>query len=237
VSGCHNLIVSAFQKPLNFESIYSESFDDVFVGTKVEVLARAVYNRDIKGVKQQLDNGISPNLTGKQGVTPLMLALLVRHKKIFEYLLINGADPNIVQENGDSVMFVAAGTYDSSYYLDKALKYGGDPNCYSPAENRYCIHKTISMHMNERQSMLVKAGADLNVEDGLGYTPLIESIVLYNLELSYLLLESGANPYIKNKFDKSFFHYLEENRSTGKNIIMWKGRVIEYLKANWNYNN
>lgn len=233
ISGCHNLIVSAFQKPAKFEVLYGNSFDEVFTGTKIEKLARAVYDKNLREVKLLLENGISPNLVGKGGVTPLMLALRLRDRKIFEYLLVNGADPNLVQENGESVMFASAGLYVSSFFLDMALRYGGNPKCYNPIKNKYCIHQTTSMNMNERQSLLVEAGSDLNVQNGLGDTPLLESIILHNLELSYLFLKNGANPLIEDNFGNSFLTLLEEYKSGDKKTAYWKNKVLQLLQDSW----
>lgn len=50
---------------------------------------------------------------------------------------------------------------------------------------------------------LIEAGADINYQDTDGYTPLMLSLDAQNERLAEYLLAYGANPFLKNKHDKS----------------------------------
>ena len=48
--------------------------------------------------------------------------------------------------------------------------------------------------------MLIEAGADVNALNRLGCTPLMEPIIAYKLEYISLLVEHGADPFIKVRY-------------------------------------
>jgi len=52
----------------------------------------------------------------------------------------------------------------------------------------------------EEVKLLIEVGADVNVKDEFGYTPLMEASTNDQIEVIKLLIESGADVNAKNKF-------------------------------------
>lgn len=99
----------------------SEVFSDPATAQLVDAAISG--NRDaVKAAKQR---GASMNMRGKEGLRPLHLALLHVSFGSFTALLENGADPNIVADNGVAVMSLVPALAGSKW-LEAALRAGGD---------------------------------------------------------------------------------------------------------------
>jgi ankyrin repeat protein len=107
--------------------------------------------------------GASVNMRGKEGLTPLHLALLHVSFGGFTALLENGADPNIVADNGVAVMSLVPALAESKW-LEAALRAGGD------VEKRDDRRQTplmlaASRGRVENVQLLLANGADVNARD------------------------------------------------------------------------
>ena len=71
-------------------------------------LIEASYSGDVKQINELLQNNIDVNIRDEEGFTPLMLAADRGHKDAVKVLLAAGADVNIVNNNYDTALFIAA---------------------------------------------------------------------------------------------------------------------------------
>ena len=106
---------------------------------------------------------------------------------------------------GPSALFLAVSAEPNRRdVIELLLKYGADPN----AQGDYFVRQTnvrnlilYSAQEGEEETIqaLAIAGADVNVRDDYGYTPL--SLICYyaNAQTVRILLDRGANPNIKGK--------------------------------------
>ena len=90
---------------MNIKNFYTDS--------KMIALIKAAENRNLAKLKRLVDTGTDPNSFGKEGMTPLFLALGRQNKKAMKALLAVGADPNLKDPGGDSPMAMAAGAKDT----------------------------------------------------------------------------------------------------------------------------
>jgi len=123
-------------------------------------------------MEKMLKEGININRQGKQGVTFLAYAYLKNNKKSYQFLLENGADPNLVFKTEEkiegnitplefeySTLTMAAEDKDDPFYLALGLKYSGNPNIV--VNDVHILHNAIGAESLTNVQLLVAAGANL----------------------------------------------------------------------------
>ncbi|KAK5638464.1 hypothetical protein RI129_012759 [Pyrocoelia pectoralis] len=68
------------------------------------------------------------------------------------------------------------------------------------------LHHATKMGDNSLVLELIDRGSDLNVRNGDGDTPLVLAVSSNNVEVVKLLLEKGADYYLRNKLDRNLLH-------------------------------
>lgn len=139
-----------------------------------------------------LTNNADPNISDKNGTTPLIYSAREGDNSVSNMLLVAGAKVDATSALNETPLMVAAryGNLD----LAKLLISKG-------ANARVCCNKTTPLHAVVRSdkrnalqiiSLLLDAGADVNARDEAGRTPLIEA---RNAPLAVveLLVSKGAN--------------------------------------------
>ena len=107
----------------------------------------------------------------------------------FTALLEQGADPNRADDAGvDAVAWAAAS---GGAFLDEALRHGGKAGA-TPGGVMGPVHLAAGVGRVESLQMLADAGADLNVADGQGLTPLAYAAAGGSREAVEWLLDHGA---------------------------------------------
>ncbi len=79
--------------------------------------------------------------------------------------------------------------------VNTLIQLGADVNKRRPGigEDSTPLHSAAAMGVLNIAKMLIDAGADINLEDRIGHTPLIRAIVNYNIDMVKLLIANGAN--------------------------------------------
>ena len=125
------------------------------------------------------------------GDTPLHLAAAGYRVEIVKLLLAAGADPN------------AAGNHRHS----SPLHYAADGYINGPAWDAQEQVKTIRC--------LLDAGADINIQDKNGATPLHRAVRTRCAAAVKCLLEAGCNPTLRNNPGSTPFHLAVQNTGRG----------------------
>ncbi len=168
-------------------------------------LADAASVGDIDGIDAALANGADVNARGSGGQTPLEFVYrAVRYeggsKEGFEYLLQQGADPNILGDRGTALIHQAA-QYDTDL-LRLCLDYGGDPNLRDAVEGLVSdqfigqtpIYEAILSESLENMELLLEHGADINVKNTIREaSPLYSALRFHKPIAAKWLLEHGAD--------------------------------------------
>lgn len=197
----------------------------------------AAKNGDLEIAEELIAAGANPNV--KSGILsriPLHLAIWSDKIDMVKFLISAGADMTIKDENGSPALFWI---HNRSVDMIRTLISipGIDLNV------RGCYGRTIlfgaiySITGNEFAEILLQHGADPNIIDRDGYTVLAQVIrIRFNddqVDLVNLLLQYGANPFIKNKhnstaLDVAYTHkatdtikVLENYFPTFHNLIKW----------------
>lgn len=210
----------------------------VFTDPGVRALADAAGKGDVKEIDRLVASGVDANASGNAGVTPLVWAMAARNHEGFVRLLERGADPNqqhpeIDTGEGSSAMSIAASSVIDSFFLEAALKHGGNPNLVEPRDKTTPIYKAIMSGKIKNLDLLIAAGADLNHKGGhFASPPLTDAAVINWYEGVFRLLEAGADYRITDNAGTSVadFAVLERVHYTAE-VRRWKDKVLDLLEA------
>jgi ankyrin repeat protein len=152
---------------------------------------------DSAAIKRALANGTDPNIRDDDGRTPLMVAAYRKQYDAAAALLEGKADANALEKQKYDVVTIAS-VADDPQMLKLALEHGASAkNITSPYHGTALIAAAHLGH-TEVVRMLIKANAPLDHVNNLGWTALIEAIVLGNGNSRYqdtvkALVAAGAN--------------------------------------------
>lgn len=206
---------------------------DVFGNAPALPLARAAARGDTTEVKRLVATGVDPNTVGQHDITPLWWAAWAENLDGFKALLEAGANPNFRRPDGFSLMSLVTRMKDPRF-LELVLKHGGDPNFREAKSSKTPLFETVMFSDGGRQrELLLQAGADLNAQDVVGWTPMIEAIAARgDYRLVWDFLQRGADYRIKTNNQKTLADFIgtagiiphsEQSR--------WREKVIEFLRA------
>ncbi len=172
-----------------------------FEGEKTLELCHAIIKQDVKEMQRLIDEGADVNNKGKEEM-PLLLWAYPCGEQVFECLLKNGADPNVILESnykakgalifpGNTLLIVAIRSSaggDSRFrnYVDLLLKYGANPDLGEPSPLAYAV----SFGYGRAFQSLIKAGADPNYN--AGDDKYLIHAAIWNPQWLSILLEHGA---------------------------------------------
>ncbi len=215
---------------------------EFFPDTRSQAFAKEIVRSDIGKIKQLIESGVNINMPGEKGLSFLVVALLRKKKEVFSCLLEHGANPNAP---GDSMwkpaIFFAVGSEDT-WWLQEILRHGGDVNTTlklgqkMQGSGQSPLFEIVNVESPTARAVhlkaLLAAGANINQQDYMGNSALVHAVHYDRYDVVYELLQSGADPTLKNKFGFTLVYSMIEYtqpapRSTqGK----WRERVVKILK-------
>jgi ankyrin repeat protein len=144
-----------------------------------------------ESVELLLKNGINPNLSFSDGVTPLMFASQGGHIDIVNLLLKFGADVNANPYDGNSALHAASRSNNDSIaeilILNGAKVNSLNSNGVSP------LHLAAGYGYTFLTKLLIYYGANINQPDNFGNTPLMAAVNFGSGRTSQILLHNGAS--------------------------------------------
>jgi hypothetical protein len=154
-------------------------------------------------IRQLLVNGLDPNARDGHGRTPYLVAAYRGDIAAMEILVRGGADPLAKDDrNYDAITILAVA--DRVEAMRAAIRLGGDPKAItSPYQGTALIAAAHLGHADVVKA-LIDAGAPLDHVNNLGWTAVIEAIVLGDGGSNHQrclrdLLDAGANPNIADR--------------------------------------
>jgi uncharacterized protein len=134
---------------------------------------------DVAEIEKLIADGEKPDLQDSNSRTPLHVAVFRHHHAAARALLHLGANPNALDAQRYDIVTIAAVDNDLDM-LKIALDGGGNPRAItSPYDGTALIAAAHLGHV-EAVRMLIAAKAPLNHVNNLGWTALLEAIVLGN---------------------------------------------------------
>ncbi len=153
-------------------------------------------------VRKLLGAGASPHAADERGRTALLLAIYQRHGEAARALIHAGADVNHKDDQANSAFLLAAANGQVEL-VRLTLSHGADP--HSTDRYRGTALTAASQHGNpEVVKLLLQAGVPVDHVNALGWTALLEAIVLGDGSARYedvvqLLLDAGADANLADR--------------------------------------
>jgi ankyrin repeat protein len=166
-------------------------------------LHAAAAKGDVAEIEQLIRDGEKPNLQDSRSRTPLHVAAHLGRHDAARTLLRLGANPNAMDNQRYDIITIAAVKNDLEM-LRIALEHGGNPRAItSPYEGTALIAAAHRGHV-EAVRMLIAAGAPLDHVNNLGWTALLEAVVLGNgggnhTAIVEALAKAGADPNVADR--------------------------------------
>ena len=135
----------------------------------------------------------------------LISSLKIKDIKNCKELIANGTDLNIKDNDGKTALMYASEF--SNEIFELLIKSGADLNLKDNKGRTILMIVLDKLHPVEKTKLLIESDADLNIQDDNGNTCLLHAITRENYEICKLLIESGCNIDIKNKYGKSAKNY------------------------------
>jgi ankyrin repeat protein len=158
-------------------------------------LAKAVSDEDYQLVERLLESGVSPDDTGTDAISPLGRAILKRDSRSVEMLLKAGASATN-EINWRTPLGLAAGSDSvdmTVLLLRHGLNPGGTNSDGSTAMSFAAVAPTTG-----NLAVLLAAGAEVNVVDRFGSSPLLNAMSSRAYENALWLIDHGANVSVTN---------------------------------------
>jgi ankyrin repeat protein len=161
------------------------------------------------------------NASGGCYLTPLVAALEGKHLQTAELLRLNGADPNVQGNDGNTPLHCAA-CYGDVEMVQVLLNLEADVNIRNNNSRTPLNYISIGPAgygevPNYRQSLanvarlLLDRGADVNARNGWGRTPLHTTTFMGLIEVICVLLERGANVGAEDEEGRTPFSLAKED--------------------------
>lgn len=171
-------------------------------------------------LKSCLEKGVDINTTNRQGRTAIVNASLNKHYECVSFLINAGADINKQDQTCFNPFLLSCLNNDLTLLrivlpakpnLDLLTRFGGVG--ITPASEKG--------HVEIVRELLEKTDINVNHTNFVGWTPLLEAIILNDggekqQQIVKLLLDHGANPHMTDKYGKK---PLELAREKGYNEI------------------
>lgn len=162
---------------------------------------------DIDALKSCLSKSVDINTTNRQGRTAITLASLNKHYDCVELLISAGADIDKQDQTCFNPFLLSCLNNDLTLLrlllpakpdLDRLTRFGGVG--ITPASEKG--------HVDIVRELLMHTDINVNHTNFVGWTPLLEAIVLNDggekqQEIVKLLLDHGANPHMTDKYGKT----------------------------------
>ncbi|XP_073934177.1 fibronectin type 3 and ankyrin repeat domains protein 1 isoform X1 [Castor canadensis] len=153
-------------------------------------------------VKILVSNGTDVNLKNGSGKDSLMLACYAGHLDVVKYLRRHGASWEARDLGGCTALHWAA---DGGHcpVIEWMIKDGCEVDVMDTGCGWTPLMRVSAVSGNQKVALLlIEAGADVNVKDKDGKTPLMVAVLNNHEQLVQLLLDKGADPSVKNEFGK-----------------------------------
>jgi ankyrin repeat protein len=182
-------------------------------------LMMAARNRQLNRVTTLLDAGADANRANDNGGTPLMYAVLGGDPRIVRLLLDHDVDLNARAENGwSAVMIAAAKGY--ADVLEILLDAGADPTLADVYSWTPLMRAGFEKRASVVKRLLEDDRVDVNRRGENGVTVLHLAVSEGQVEIVRLLVEHGADPQIKDNFDRTAYSIALQHKQAGLHEVL-----------------
>jgi len=166
-------------------------------------LHRAATNDDAAQIRTLLSQGADPNIVDSAGRTPAHVAVFGSHALALRALVAGGGDVNLLDHERYDLVTIAAVANDLPT-LELALELGGDTTLITSIYDGTALIAAAHLGHSAVVQKLIDAGAPLDHINNLGWTALIEAVILgdggpRHIETARALVTAGADRTIADR--------------------------------------
>jgi ankyrin repeat protein len=178
-----------------------------FERARYDGLFAAASNGDVAAIRRLATEGTRIDERDGHGRTPLHVAAFARQRGAMRALVDAGADPNALEADRYDIVTIAA-VADDPETLDTALRIGCSGRNVTSRYDGTALIAAAHLGHDEVVRRLIAAGAPLDHVNNLGWTAVIESIVLGDGGARHqatlrALAEAGANVNLSDRSGRS----------------------------------
>ena len=165
-------------------------------------LHKAAARGDVPQIRALLADGADANRRDKAGRSPLHVAAFRSHGDALR-ALVAGGDINGLENDRYDVITIAA-VADDARMVKLAIDLGGNPRAITSRYDGTALIAAAHLGHDEVVRVLIEAGAPLDHVNNLGWTALIEAVVLgdggeRHVATARALVAAGANKSIGDR--------------------------------------
>ncbi|MDQ0976559.1 ankyrin repeat protein [Neobacillus niacini] len=163
----------------------------------IEKLFHAAKDKDSETVRRLIEEGVDINTQDSQGRTATMISTYNNDIETAKILIDAGADVNI-QDELENNPFLYAGAEGYIEILKLTIKAGADPSITNRYGGTALIPASEHGYVDVIKELLTNTDMDINHINDLGWTALLEAIILNNgdekqQQTVQLLIDHGAD--------------------------------------------
>ncbi len=181
-----------------------------------EGLHLAAHRGDVAVIRELVAGGANPDVRDSSGRTPAHVAAFASQDEALRALAAAGADMNALEDRAYDVVTIAA-VADDVELMSLAIELGNDPGLTTSPYDGTALIAAAHLGHHAVVRRLIEAGAPLDHVNNLGWTALMEAVVLGDGGPDHqacvqALVDAGADPAIT---DRGGITPLEHARSRG----------------------
>ena len=156
---------------------YSQTAPSASEAAAYNGLHAVAWNNDLAELRKLLASGTDPNTRDSAARTPLHVAAFRSHDEAVEILIKAGADPNALEHDQYDIVTIAAVANDPQL-VGRAIKLGASARNITSIYDGTALIAAAHLGHFAVVKILIAAGAPLDHINNLGWTALIEAVVL-----------------------------------------------------------
>lgn len=166
-------------------------------------LHRAAHDGDVAKVRQLAAPGADVNQRDRNGRTPAHVAAFASHNAVLRALAEAGANMNALDNQSYDIVTIAA-VADDPELMSLAIALGNKPGLITSPYDGTALIAAAHLGRVEVVRRLIAAGAPLDHVNNLGWTALMEAVVLgdggrNHQQVVLLLVDAGASRSIADR--------------------------------------
>jgi len=159
-------------------------------------LIHAIEKGDETKARTLIEQGLSLNVHGDEGITPLFWLTMQQDKPGMRLAIKLDADPGFADPKGDTPLTLITGGNDNELLLI-LLEGGANPNAVD-RNGDPTIFAAVAEERIEQVKMLMRFGADINLTDRSGANSALHGADINRFEMVHYLIEQGADYTVRD---------------------------------------
>ena len=177
-------------------------------------LHAAAHKGDMAEINRLISSGADLKHADGRGRTALHVAAFASHDEVVTALAQAGADPNRLENDKYDIITIAAVANDADM-VRTAVKAGGNAKNITSIYDGTALIAAAHLGNWESVQVLIEAGAPLDHVNNLGWTALIEAVVLgdgglRHVKTATLLIAAGADRSLTDRNGKTALELARE---------------------------